>query len=109
MEGALLRARCARKVYLAVSRVRARAPRAGADRALRAAPNVSAKLGTVVTERLGDESGVTAVRIRGSGDVESELELDGLFVEIGADPQVELLVSVGVALNRHTGRCTSTD
>lgn len=102
-EGALLSARFARHAYLLHRGDVLVRPGPMLVEALRTVPNITVKLGTVVSELLGDESGLTGVRIRTASGIESELQLDGLFVEIGADPQVELPLSVGVALNPHTG------
>ena len=55
-------------------------------------------LGTNVVELKGDD-GLTGVvldnEVRGSKD----LELDGLFIEIGADPRSELAVKLGADIN----------
>ena len=55
-------------------------------------------LGTRVLELKGDDglSGVVLDReVAGS----NELALDGIFIEIGADPRVDLVRSLGAALN----------
>lgn len=102
VEGALLNARYARQVDLLYRGDALARPEPVLIEALRAAPNITVRLGTLVTELLGDESGLTGVRIKEPGGHESQLALSGLFVEIGADPQGELPASVGVALNPDT-------
>lgn len=102
VEGALLNARYAREVHLLHRGDELVRPEPMLLETLRATPNVRVRLGTVVTELVGDDSGLTGVRLRDAGG-EGQLDVRGLFIEIGADPRVELPLSVGVALNRDTG------
>jgi alkyl hydroperoxide reductase subunit F len=59
------------------------------ERRVRALPQIELRLGTAVTEILGEER-VRAVRVRArAGGVPGEVALEGVFVEIGLDPNSE--------------------
>ena len=98
VEGAILLARYAEKVYLIYRGDHLRRPEPIALQMLGDTPNVEVLLSTQVTSLKGRDGldGVTLDRpLNGSHD----LALDGLFVEIGAEPRAKLGVDVGVSLN----------
>ena len=58
---------------------------------------------TEVRELIGDEeSGLSAIRISPPHDDRDVLRVDGVFIEIGADPRVALAERLGVDLNPET-------
>ena len=59
---------------------------------------------TEVTELLGsDETGLTGIRISKQCEGQSQLSIDGLFVEAGADPRLEIPKQLGLDINSETG------
>ena len=57
---------------------------------VKAAPNITIHFETVTREILGDESGVTGVRLDHNGEV-FDIALDGFFLAIGRHPNAEWL------------------
>ena len=98
VEGAILLARYAEKVYLVYRGDQLTRPEPIALRMLEDTPNVEVLLSTQVTALQG-ETGLEAVSLDRPLNGSHELTLDGLFVEIGADPRSKLGQDVGVALN----------
>ena len=98
VEGAILLSKFADQVYLVYRQNEFTRPEPINLELLDAAKNVERVLGTNVVELRG-EDGLTGVvldnEVRGSKD----LELDGLFIEIGADPRSELAVKLGAEVN----------
>jgi thioredoxin reductase (NADPH) len=81
----------ASKVFLVHRRDELRASKAMAKRLL-SNPKVTPKWHRVVDEVLGDESGVTGIRLKDPrNDETEELALDGVFIAIGHQPAVEFL------------------
>lgn len=78
----------ARKVYVIVRRDTLRAVKANAD-SLSGNAKVEILYGTTVLEVLGDDSGVSAVRLEKDGRV-FDMEIYGLFVAIGRTPQTRM-------------------
>ena len=61
-------------------------------------PNIEPILGANVA-RLTGQSGLSGIVLDRQYKGSNELELDGLFVEIGADPRIELANQLGLELN----------
>ena len=77
-------------VYLIVRKPYMRASKAMVDR-VNATPNVEVLYEHVTEEILGDESGVTGIRVRNTAkDEVRELQLDGFFLAIGHQPSTEV-------------------
>jgi thioredoxin reductase (NADPH) len=90
VEEALYLTNFAEKVYLIHRRDNLRADRTNQAR-LRANPRIEMLWNAEVAEVLGDDRGVTGVRLRDSRDgTERQLALHGLFVAIGHDPATAL-------------------
>jgi thioredoxin reductase (NADPH) len=53
-------------------------------------PNIEVLFGHTTEEILGDESGVTGVRLRGADGTERELSIEGFFLGIGHTPRTEI-------------------
>lgn len=98
VEGAAIAAQVARKVYLIHRRKDFRAEPYWVDR-VRARDNVTVVLERNVVEVLGDTK-VTGVRLDKPFGGEETLSVDGVFIEVGADPASELAKSAGCALDR---------
>ena len=100
VEGAVLLSKYAEQVYLVYRQDQFTRPEPINLQLLGAAKNVKQVMGTRVMELKGDDglSGIVLDNeVRGS----KELELDGLFIEIGADPRSELASKLGAELNDH--------
>ena len=90
-EEALYLTNHATKVYVIHRRDALRASKIMADRVLNN-PKIEVKWFRTLDEVLGDDSGVTGVRLKDPRDgATEELKLDGVFVAIGHRPNVEFL------------------
>ncbi len=93
VEGAAIAAQVARKVYLIHRRNEFRAEPYWIDR-VKAKENITMVMETNITEVLGG-SKVTGVKLDKPFEGLEELNVDGVFIEIGADPSTDLAKSVG--------------
>lgn len=94
VEEALLLKNLAREVYLIHRRDRLRAQKVLQDRLLQSG-NVRVFWNTVVTEMIGDQSGIKALKIKDlREEKEDQLEVDGVFVAVGQKPSSELFVGL---------------
>ena len=100
VKGAVLISKYAEKVYIIYRRDRFTRPEAVNLSQLDDADNVERVFSTNVVELLGSgETGLEAIRLdrpHGGTDV---LSVDGLFIEIGADPRKDLAVELGADIN----------
>ena len=104
VEGAILIAKYAKTVYLIYRREKLTRPEPVLLHILDHTPNVKVLYTTEVKELIGsDAAGLTHVRISRPHEGRDVLKLDGLFVEAGADPRVEVAKELGVELNGQTG------
>ena len=78
-----------RQVYLIVRKPFLRASQAMQER-VKNTPNIEVLFEHNTAEILGDESGVTGVRVRHNNGAEREIELSGIFMAIGHHPNTEL-------------------
>lgn len=77
------------QVYLIVRKPFLRASQAMQER-VKNTPNIEVLFEHNTAEILGDESGVTGVRVRHNNGTEREIELSGIFMAIGHHPNTEL-------------------
>ena len=98
IEGALLLSKYATQVYIIYRRDKLSRPEPVSVRLLEEATNIETRFNTNVVALNGDDglSGVVLDRPRNGS---AELAVDGIFIEIGADPRVELANQLGVELN----------
>ncbi|MCH7740943.1 MAG: NAD(P)/FAD-dependent oxidoreductase, partial [Chloroflexi bacterium] len=66
------------------------------------AGNVHQVMETEIPELLSDETGLTGVRLSRPYEGSDTIDIDGIFIEIGADPRVEIPQALGVELNPET-------
>ena len=78
-----------RQVYLIVRKPFLRASQAMQER-VKNTPNIEVLFEHNTAEILGDESGVTGVRVRHNNGTEREIKLSGIFMAIGHHPNTEL-------------------
>lgn len=97
IEGAAISAQVARKVYLIHRRKEFRAEPYWVDR-VRARSNVVFVLERHVMEIVGDAK-VKAVRLDAPFEGSATLAVDGVFIEVGADPASDLAKEAGCALD----------
>lgn len=104
VEGAILLAKYAETVYLIYRRDQLTRPEPILTKVLDQTDNVKILYSTEVTELLGsDEKGLTGVRLSKPWKGQEKLTLDGLFIEAGADPRLEIPVQLGLDINPETG------
>ena len=78
-----------RQVYLIVRKPYLRASQAMQER-VQNTPNIEVLFEHNTAEVLGDDSGVTGIRVRHNNGTEREIELSGIFMAIGHHPNTEL-------------------
>ena len=98
VKGAALLSKYAREVYVIYRRDSFTRPEPVNLRQLEASENVTTLFNTNVVGLLGDD-GLDGVVLDRPHAGSSELAVHGLFIEIGADPRVELARQLGVELN----------
>jgi thioredoxin reductase (NADPH) len=104
VEGALLLSKYAEKVYLIYRRNKLTRPEPILLKVLSQTENVKVLYSTEVTELLGsDEAGLTGIRISQPWEGQEKLTIDGLFVEAGADPRLDIPNQLGLEINPNTG------
>jgi thioredoxin reductase (NADPH) len=118
VEEALYLSNIARHVAVIHRRDKFRAEKIMIDKLLAKAKsgNVSIKWSSVLDEVLGDQSGVTGIRIKdANGGATEELEVHGLFIAIGHSPNTQIFegqleMQGGYILTRggHEGNATAT-
>ena len=98
VKGAALLSKYARQVYVIYRRESFTRPEPVNLRQLESSDNVTTLFNTNVVKLLGD-NGLDGVVLDRAHAGSSELALNGLFIEIGADPRVELAEQLGLELN----------
>ena len=104
VEGAVLLAKYAETVYLIYRRDKLTRPEPILIKVLEQTDNVKVLYETEVSELVGSaEAGLTGIRINKPWEGQDELTIDGLFVEAGADPRLEIPNQLGLEINPDTG------
>lgn len=98
IKGAVLLSKYAKQVYVIYRQERFTRPEAANLRQMEEQASIVALFSTNVVELVG-EDGLAGVVLDREYQGSSELALDGLFIEIGADPRVELPDQLGLKLN----------
>lgn len=98
VEGAAIAAQVAKTVYLIHRRDTFRAEPYWVDR-VKAKPNVTMVLSNSITEVLGDAK-VSGVKLEKPFNGQDTLAVDGVFIEIGADPATDLAKSLGCMVDQ---------
>ncbi len=102
VEGAVLIGKYASEAWIVYRRDEFTRPEPILLKELNASKNVHQVMGTEIEELLYDESGLTGVRLSKPFEGSDTIECEGLFVEIGADPRVQVPQALGVELNPET-------
>ncbi len=103
VEGAILLSKYAKKVYLLYRGSAFFRPEPILLEILNNSENIIILLETEVTSLLGDEKGLNGIEINKKLDEKKHITLDGIFVEIGADPRLEIPNQLGLKINSETG------
>ena len=103
IEGALLLSKYATKVYLIYRGDKIYRPEPVLIKLLNKSQNITILLNTNITKIFGDnETGLTAIEINNNVKKTNTVKLDGLFIEIGADPRLEIPKQLGLKINSPT-------
>ena len=102
VEGAILLGKYATDVWIVYRQETFTRPEPILVSLLNDAENVHLVMETEVEELLADESGLTGVRLSKPYEGSDRIDVHGIFIEIGADPRVEIAESLGVVLNKET-------
>ena len=98
VKGAVLLSKYAERVYIVYRGAAFTRPEAANLRLLDACPNVERLFNTKVIELKGNE-GLSGIVLDQEVNGSAELTVNGLFLEIGADPRTELARQLGIQLN----------
>ena len=98
VKGSVLLSKYAKQVYVIYRQESFTRPEAANLRQMEAQANIVPLYSTNVIELLG-EDGLTGVVLDSEYQGSKELVLDGLFIEIGADPRIDLPNQLGLKLN----------
>ena len=98
VKGTVLLSKYARQVYFIYRGPAFTRPEAANLRLLDAAANVERLFNTNVIKLKGDD-GLSGIVLDKQVNGSDEITVDGLFIEIGADPRTELACQLGVQLN----------
>ncbi len=99
VEGAILISKYADKVYLVYRQDKFTRPEPVNIERLDATPNVIQVMSTNVLELKGGDNGLDSVVFDNNVNGSNEIKVDGIFIEIGADPRKELAEQLGVSVN----------
>ena len=103
VEGAILLSKYAKKVYLLYRGSAFFRPEPILLEILNNSENIIILLETEVTSLLGDEKGLNGIEINKKLDEKKHITLDGIFVEIGADPRLKIPNQLQLQINKETG------
>ncbi|MBI21614.1 MAG: thioredoxin reductase [Chloroflexi bacterium] len=103
VEGAILLSKYAKKVYLIYRGKSFFRPEPILLNILNKTENIVILLETEISSLLGDINGLNGIQINKSFDGDHEIFLDGIFVEIGADPRLEIPNQLQLQINKETG------
>lgn len=101
IKGASLAAEYAKKIYVLVRKSQLRAEPINIDALMKFGEKVEILYETEVTGLFGTDK-LEGITLSQAYQGVSELKLDGLFIEIGQLPRVELAEALGVSLDTHT-------
>ena len=102
VEGAILLGKYATDVWLVYRKAEFSRPEPVLVTQLNQAGNVHLVMETEIAELLSDETGLTGVRLNKPHEGSSTIDIDGIFIEIGADPRIDVPQALGVELNSET-------
>ncbi|MCH8298042.1 MAG: FAD-dependent oxidoreductase [Chloroflexi bacterium] len=98
VKGAVLLSKYAERVYIIYRGAAFTRPEAANLRLLEESPNVERLFSTNVVQLKGEDS-LSGIVLDQEVNGSTELTVDGLFIEIGADPRTDLARQLGIQLN----------
>ena len=102
VEGAILLGKYATEVWLVYRKGAFTRPEPILVKQLNQTENVHQVMEMEIAELIADDTGLTGVRLNKPFEGTDHIDIDGIFIEIGADPRVEIAQSLGVELNPET-------
>ena len=100
VEGALLLSKYAETIYLIYRKNKFTRPEPLLLKILDKIENIKVLFDTEINNLIGDDlAGLKAIGISKPLDGNSEINVDGLFIEAGADPRIEIPKKLGLELN----------
>lgn len=103
VEGALLLSKYAEKIYLIYRKGKFTRPEPILLKILDQTSNIDVLFNTEITNLIGDDIlGLKSISISKTWEGKSQIDVDGLFVEAGADPRIDIPKKLGLELNSST-------
>jgi len=102
VEGAILLGKYATEVWLVYRKDEFTRPEPILVTQLNQAENVHLVMGTEITELLENDFGLTGAKFSKDFDGSDQVDIDGMFIEIGADPRNQIAKELGVDINAET-------
>ena len=100
VEGALLLSKYAETIYLIYRKNKFTRPEPLLLKILEQTENIKVLFDTEIKSLIGDDlAGLRTIGISKPWDGNSEIDVDGLFIEAGADPRIEIPKKLGLELN----------
>jgi|TARA_B110000263_G_scaffold41784_1_gene33669 thioredoxin reductase (NADPH) len=103
VEGAILIAKYAKKVFLVYRGEKLWRPEPILISALENTKNINVILNNSIEKLIGsDLGGLEKIQLKNDYDNQTEFSIDGLMIEAGADPRIEIPKSLGIKLDKIT-------
>tara|TARA_B100000401_G_C52797718_1_gene716841 strand:- start:535 stop:1488 length:954 start_codon:yes stop_codon:yes gene_type:complete len=103
VEGALLLSKYAEKIYLIYRKDKFTRPEPILLKILDQTSNIDVLFNTEITSLLGNDIlGLKSIDISKNWEGKSQIDVDGLFIEAGADPRIDIPKKLGLELNSST-------
>ncbi|MBR91771.1 MAG: thioredoxin reductase [Dehalococcoidia bacterium] len=103
VEGALLLSKYAEKIYLIYRKDKFTRPEPILLKILDQTSNIDVLFNTEITSLLGNDIlGLKSINISKNWEGKSQIDVDGLFIEAGADPRIDIPKKLGLELNSST-------
>ncbi len=103
VEGALLLSKYAEKIYLIYRKDKFTRPEPILLKILDQTSNIDVLFNTEITSLIGNDIlGLKSIDISKNWEGKSQIDVDGLFIEAGADPRIDIPKKLGLELNSST-------
>jgi len=103
VEGALLLSKYAEKIYLIYRKDKFTRPEPILLKILDQTSNIDVLFNTEITSLIGNNIlGLKSIDISKNWEGKSQIDVDGLFIEAGADPRIDIPKKLGLELNSST-------
>ena len=103
VEGALLLSKYAEKIYLIYRKDKFTRPEPILLKILDQTSNIDVLFNTEITSLIGNDIlGLKSIDVSKNWEGKSQIDVDGLFIEAGADPRIDIPKKLGLELNSST-------